>query len=172
MAKMESGVLGIFSGKNGDVVGYKRGGVQCIRSIPRKKNTDHSPVRIAQMAKFGLLTKFLSPLSRFMNQAHKKTFKNISVYNKLCSLNMKEIVTGDYPDFKIDYHKVVITKGSLMAPNDATVACARPGKLVFTWNESIDHHNEQATDHVYITVYDEEIKCWNVFENAATRQDG
>src|ERR1700676_3571729 len=110
MAKMESGVLGIFSGKNGDVVGYKRGGVQCIRSIPRKKNTDHSPVRIAQMAKFGLLTKFLSPLSRFMNQAHKKTFKNISVYNKLCSLNMKEIVTGDYPDFKIDYHKVVVTK--------------------------------------------------------------
>ena len=30
-----------------------------------------------------------------------------------CSLNMAEIVTGDYPNFKIDYHKEVVTKGSL-----------------------------------------------------------
>jgi hypothetical protein len=172
MARMEHGLLGSFSGKIGDVIGFKRNGIQYIRSISKKKNTDHSPARTAHMAKFTMLTKFLSPLSHFMNQVHKKNFKGKSGYNKLCSLNMKEIVTGSYPDFKIDYYKVVVTKGPLKQPDDATVACARPGKLVFTWNESNDHHYEMSTDFVYIAIYDDEIKCWKIFENAATRKDG
>jgi Family of unknown function (DUF6266) len=172
MAKMEKGILGNFSGTIGGIVGYNRGGVQIIRSKSKKKKTKASPAQLTYRAKFGMVTRFLQPLRQFMNEAHKKSFKTPNAYFKLWSLNMQQIVQGEYPDFSIDYRKVLVTKGTLRGPADATVACARTGKLVFTWRESVDDDHGTALDRVYTTIYDDETKSWRISENAAIRKDG
>jgi Family of unknown function (DUF6266) len=172
MAKMVGGLFGGFNGTIGNVVGYQFRGMQIVRSKSEKIQANYSPARVVQMTKFSLVTKFLSPLSQFMNLAHKKNFKTMTAYNKLWSLNMNQIIAGAWPDLRIDYRKVIVTTGSLPRPHEATVACARSGHLVLSWSNDFDCGSARSDDQLYVAVYNEETKTWKVFENIATRIDG
>jgi len=171
MAIMIKGLLGGFTGRLGNVVGYYYRGVNVIRTIPRKRKGPGKPAQIEQRVKFGMAVKFLKPLAPFMNRIHGKCFKNMSGYNKLCSLNMKQIITGAWPDFRIDYRQVKLTVGHLPRAVNATIALEKKSRIAVQWEAGLYHDHALPTDQLYLAFFEEESKKWKVLENIATRKD-
>ena len=172
MAIMHQGFMGGFTGKLGDKVGYRYRGKMVLRSLPKKRKGPPSQAQIEHREKFTIVTKFLKPLSSFMMEVHKKTIKNMSGYSKLSSLNMNTIITGNYPDLKIEYSKVLLTKGSLRGLDHPIISCARNGHIVFRWNDDGGVANGLASDQVHLLFYIEESKDWKILKNIADRRDG
>jgi hypothetical protein len=153
MAFMRKGLMGGFTGKFGNQSGYLYRGKTMVRSLPGKRKGPPTTAQIIQREKFALVSKFLQPVGSFMTQVHKKAFKVMTGYNKLFSLNIQEIVTGEYPDFRIDFSKVLLTRGSLSNVRGVMITPLRTGYLVFRWRDDSGCGNALASDKLYMTFY-------------------
>jgi len=112
MGTFEQGYMGPFRGKLGTAVGSRWKGLYVLRSRPpRKRSGPASESQLEVQAKFLLMTKFLRPLTDLLNQTFKKSAVNMSGANKAFAEN-KKAVTGAYPDFAIDYAKVILSTGN------------------------------------------------------------
>jgi len=82
---------------------YVRNGKQVVRSLPTS-NEPKTPKQLAHRAKFSLVNKGLSPL----NSAIKLGYRNDSnAYRTLVGKAYHEAVAGEYPNFTLDYSKIV-----------------------------------------------------------------
>ena len=169
---MQKGPLGGFTGRIGDVIGYIVNGVQYVRNAPKKRTRSVTPAQIIQRKRFSLMTKFLAPLTSFMNEVHKYHFYRKTGYSKLFSLNYREALTGQYPDFAIDYRRIRLTTGSLSGPVQMHVYCSGRGVLNFNWKDnSCDERDSSPFDLLYLAFYDEDKKIWEIRKNIALRED-
>ena len=171
MAKLIGGVLGGFSGKIGDVVASRRNGITVIskRPGPRKKDSI-SPKQRAQQARFALMMDFLRPLSSLLNRNFSHTVKGMTPYNKVFSDNLAEAITGSYPNFKIDYANVRLTRGRLMGFSDAWCTSSRD-KLIFNWADG-SHWIEYPDALVYMAAFDPDINNWFFWFGTVRRKAG
>ena len=136
MGTFEQGYMGPFRGKLGTAVGSKWKGLYVLRSRPPRKRTGPaSESQLEVQAKFLLMTKFLRPLTDLLNQTFKKSAVNMSGANKAFAEN-KKAVTGAYPDFTIDYAKVILSTGNFDNAGGPAAKSAEAGKLVFTWTDN------------------------------------
>jgi hypothetical protein len=134
MGRLLKGIFGGFYGKVGDLVGYTLNGKELIRT----KGKSSKPPSIRQLAvrqKIKLLNTALRPMLPVLNigfaLATKGTDKN--AFNQAVSDNFQEAFAGVYPDTSIDYSKLLISKGSLPSPYQAS-AHILPGGIEFTWS--------------------------------------
>jgi hypothetical protein len=170
MAIIENGILGGFSGKVGPVVGARHRGQDTIRSKPPKNRTNNSPKQLIQQAKFSLAVEYVRHLSGLFDITYKQRAGIATPQNVAVSDIVTGAITGDYPDFKIDYPKVMISSGSLQ-PAPGTVAVAA-GKITWTWTPNVDVNGAQANDQSVIVAYCPERKQAIYKINASTRTDG
>jgi hypothetical protein len=132
-----------------------------------------SPGQIIQQEKFSLMTKFLVPLALFMNEVHKYQNRGKTGYHKLFSMNYREALAGQYPDFRIDHRRIRLTTGSLAGHSGIHVSCGQKGFLDFHWEDnSRDGQHADQCDLLYLAFYNEEEKCWEIKINMALRLDG
>jgi hypothetical protein len=73
-------------------------------------------------------------------------------YNSACQYALKNAVTGDAPDFELDYGKMLISQGLL---SRATISGAElvGGKVNFHWEDNTGNANCAATDKAVLLVY-------------------
>jgi hypothetical protein len=172
MAFMQKGLMGGFTGRIGDKIGYVVNGVQYVRSAPKKRSSPVSTEQKIQREKFSLMTKFLSPLASFINEVHKYHNHRKTGYSKLFPLNYREALTGQYPDFGIDHHRIRLTTGSLSGPVQMHVYCSGRGVLNFNWKDnSCGERDSSPFDLLYLAFYDEDKKSWEIRKNIALRED-
>ncbi|WP_157262405.1 DUF6266 family protein [Pedobacter sp. PACM 27299] len=73
----------------------------------------------------------LKPMADFINVSFKLeaegTVKN--PHNLATSYNKKHALTGQYPDIKVDYSKVILSKGSLEMAQDLKLSKGRKGLI-------------------------------------------
>ena len=150
MAK-HSGIIKELSGKVHNVVGSSWNGIDYVRGISNiKRKRTATAAQEEQRAKFALATSFF----REFNQLVPLTFEpqpGKSTRNLAVSQVVNEAVVGTYPDFTIDYSKVLVAQGKLKKPINPAVSSPEPGKLVFTWNYDPAAH-KALTDHNAILV--------------------
>ena len=159
MATYSNGILGPFSGTVGNVVGSSWRGIPILRAKPVRKNFEVSLLQRQQRARFQLISKFLRPLNDLLNQTFKSSAVSMSCLNKAISEN-KNIVTGDYPAMKIDYSKIVMSKGRLPLGEPPSLVSPEPGKLLLTWRTG-DGINRLLTSGIaFIAAYNEEFNRW------------
>lgn len=170
MAIIENGILGGFSGKVGPVVGARHRGQDTIRSKPPKNRTNKSPKQLIQQAKFGLAVEFVRHLAGLFEITYKQRSGITTPRNEAVSDIVAGAITGEYPDFKIDYPNVMISSGSLQSV-PGTVAGAA-GKITWTWVPNVDVNGAQANDQSVIVAYCPERKQAIYKINASTRADG
>jgi hypothetical protein len=172
MAFMRKGLMGGFTGRIGDKIGYIINGVQYVRSAPKKRNGPVSTEQMIQREKFSTMTKFMSPVMPFMNEVHKNKSRGKYQSNKLFSANHREAVMGMYPGFAIDYRQFQLTAGTLPGPLVMHASCDQDAFLNFHWNDnSHDYTGAHPLDRLYLAIYDEEEKNWQMIVNAALRED-
>ncbi len=173
METIEKGFLGGFKGILGTAVGSKWKGKSVIKSRPpKKRTTPATELQLQQQARFALIIAFLKPIRTLLNLTYKKPAAgDMSGHNMAFSVN-KDAVTGVFPDFVIDYPKVLLSQGGLFNADAPAAASAAAGKLTFTWTDNSDGENELISDMAWAGAYNPETKRWVLKQKVATRNAG
>ena len=120
MGTIKRGILGGFSGKVGTVVGASWKGIDYIRSIPAKVRNPRTPDQVKQRTKFATVINFLTKITPVIKVGFKNYANKQTAFNAAVSYNLLNAVTGSKDDYKMDYSKVLVSRGSLYKPISGT----------------------------------------------------
>lgn len=142
-----------LSGTLGDRVYYQRNGISYSRSKQVSRKNTSTPAQLTQRAKFSLVLKFLQPLKEFISIGFRSKAKNMSEFNYAMSFLFKNALTGEYPDFSIDYSKVLLSIGNVGKAFEPGIALASACQIEFTWQIDMEAYNYFLNDIAMVMVY-------------------
>jgi Family of unknown function (DUF6266) len=158
MAIITQGITGPFSGKVGAVVGYVSRGKAIMRGRPNiSKSRKPSTLQRQQHAKFSLMNKFLGPIIPFLNETKKTVDIDLTGYNKAFSYNVKNAITGTFPDLIINYSMVLLSRGDLPNVRSAEAESLSPGQITCKWTDNSGTGLARTDDKTFLAVHCPEI---------------
>lgn len=167
MAKFKSSTFGEISGKHGNVVAVTmKDGTSYFREyiIPPNPNTIKQQT---QRGKFGFVVKELN----CMRKMFAVTFGGQYGINRAVSLAMKTCVSGDFPDFRIDYSRLQVALGSLPLPLKTDIQKQASSLFKLTWSyDPLLHDNPD--DAINIVLLNNSSKQVIFLQHIAVRADG
>lgn len=144
MARFKNGILGGFSGKIGDAVGYQLRG-ECIgRALPKPKTGEPTAKEIANRAKFAFVQQWLKPLTLFLRVGFRNYNPRFEGFVAAKSYNSKNALTGSYPNFAIDPALALVSFGSLSQATTATALLETQMTITVRWSGGIVGNLEKA----------------------------
>ena len=153
MAKYSLGPMGPFSGKVGILVGSSWRGINYMRSIPKKSKKAPTSQQLAHRAKFKTVVSFLRPLRSLLNAGYVDPKGQQSGINLAVAEVLANATQGDYPDYTIDFGKVLFSKGTLNGAWNLQVDVSQSGKMRLSWVDNsgsgIAHPNDQLVALAY-----------------------
>ena len=167
MAKFKSSTFGEISGKHGNVVAVTmKDGTSYFREyiIPPNPNTIKQQT---QRGKFGFVVKELN----CMRKMFAVTFGGQYGINRAVSLAMKTCVSGDFPDFRIDYSRLQVAVGSLPLPlkTDIQKQASSLFKLTWSYDPLLHDHPNEA---INIVLLNNSLQQVIFLQHIAMRADG
>lgn len=153
MGTYKKGILGAFSGKIGTVIGSSWNGIEYMRSLPKPSTKAATDQQLIQRAKFGLANGFLSPVSALVKLGFQSLAIQKTGFNVAISHIIADAIAGNYPDFEIDYAKVMFSKGNLVGTWNAVSASTQPGSVKLSWTDNTGSGTAKTTDQAVILVY-------------------
>ena len=167
MAKFKSSTFGEISGKHGNVVAVTmKDGTSYFREyiIPPNPNTIKQQT---QRGKFGFVVKELN----CMRKMFAVTFGGQYGINRAVSLAMKTCVSGDFPDFRIDYSRLQVAVGSLPLPLKTDIQKQASSLFKLTWSyDPLLHDNPD--DAINIVLLNNSLQQVIFLQHIAMRADG
>jgi hypothetical protein len=172
MATNEKGILGGFSGKVGTVVGFNLNGADYMRGTQISFGNPRTEKQKQQRAKVAMIINLLGPLKNFLRVGFRKQAVRMSAFNAATSYNMIHAVTGIYPDFAIDYSKVLVSQGKLPGALNPVISSPEKGQVQFTWQDNSSKSGAMPNDRaVVVVVLPEKRKAFTLTEGS-TRMVG
>jgi hypothetical protein len=153
MGKIPKGILGGFSGTVGPIVGASWNGIDYIRSKPHSEKRIPSPAQQAQQACFGLMVRFLKPMKELLDLGFTDKTRIRSGPNLALSYNIRNAVTGVYPDLTIDPAGLTLTRGYLPNAAAPAVSSTGTGLLHFTWKDNSGAGRAKPGDKAILIAY-------------------
>ena len=160
MARLKNGILGGFTGVLGPLNGYMFRGQYILRSRRQKSNKPLTEKQQAPLQKMKAVTNFLHPyFTDLINVGFAYTASGTSKTpnNLATSYQYKNAVTGQYPDYQIDYPNVRFTEGPMSTAGIDASVIVEGSQLRFSWtpDRTYVHHN----DHVILVAYAPSLKA-------------
>ncbi|HEY3372254.1 MAG TPA: DUF6266 family protein [Prolixibacteraceae bacterium] len=153
MAIITKSILGGISGKVGKFVYSSWKGKPYVRSAAEHITNPMTQGQLEQRARFTLILRFLRPLTLFLREGFYRKQGSISPFNSAMSYHLKNAVAGTYPDYRIDYSKVLVSRGNLPGASNPAARLSPAGEIEFTWeNNSIDS-DAMPDDRALLLVY-------------------
>lgn len=153
MGIIKQGILGGFSGKVGSVVGGSWKGIDYMRGIAASVANPQTTPQLAQRQKFSLIMGFLQPLAEFLKTGFKSFAIKMTGVNAAMGYNLRNAITGTYPDLAINYANALVARGNLAGSLNQTAAAGAAGAVVFTWEDNSEEIGASATDKALLVVY-------------------
>jgi len=181
MAIFKKGINGAFSGTIGSTVGSSWRGINYMRSLPKPSKKPATPRQLAQQAKFALAVSFLQPMKWLLNVGFNDKLRGKNTgYNRGFQLFMAQAITGDYPDFEIDFEKVALSHGSMDKLIGLTLSSDAANTLSLTWvdfsDEPTDGEEEEKSsyhdDQVYVLLYNRTEQLFTTNRKAIRQDEG
>jgi hypothetical protein len=161
MAKSDNLLLMGIRGRIGNIVGYTWRGKTVIRRVPGPRKNPPTSLQRQQQEKFKLLMHFLKPLKGIFDISFKPTAKRMSCLNKAVSEN-KSAITGEYPELRIAYSRVVLSADHRPAEGVANISAFGSGILRFSWDHRLLTEFDRKSDLLFVAVYCEALNKWNI----------
>jgi len=158
-------------GTLGNIVVYTLRGKTVYRSKPGPRKNGPSPGQAIQQTKFGLMMKFLKPVCPLLRETFALSAPTMSGFNKALSYNINNAITGDYPDFRINYPMVMMGYGDLPAAA-ATKVSEKEGFLEIRWTDHEGLTKARSSDLAFIALYSETKKDWIFQMEGPKRSEG
>ena len=153
MATILNGILGGFSGKVGTVVGACWNGIDYMRALATNVTNPKTPAQLEQRAKFKVVISFLRSMISFLRTGFRSQAIKMSAFNAAMAYNLKNAITGAYPNYTLDYTKVLVSNGALAGVVNGAAASTIAGKVDFTWDDNSLGGDIMADDKVLLLVY-------------------
>jgi len=154
MAIISQGILGGVSGKIGNVIGGSWKGIDYLRIMPASVANPKTPAQMDQRSKFITVIKFLQPMVDFLRVGFKLYAIKMTQFNNAMSYNLKNAITGTYPDYTIDFSKALVSRGSLAGASGANVASVSDTEMTLSWADNTGTRGALATDKSLLLAYD------------------
>ncbi len=133
MGTINKGILGGFSGKVGNIVGGRWKGIDYMRSLGSRRTTAPTEKQKEQQMKFALIARFQQPLANLLAKSFRIYAIKMTGMNSAMGYNLKHAVIGAYPDFLIDYSKILVSRGDMPNVLNPLAESLTPGKINFSW---------------------------------------
>lgn len=170
MGTIKQGVFGELSGKVGNVVGYKRKGVNRLRIQAASISNPRTPKQQMQRGKISIAANFLRAINPYIRIGYKNYAKGNMTYNAAMSYIMKRAITDKTGTNVLDFQRIMVSIGFLMTVPDAT-ATIENGVVTFRWTDNSGMGNAESTDVAMPLVYNKERELAIYDTDAATRAD-
>jgi hypothetical protein len=166
MAIFKSTTFGKISGKHGTAVAATRKDGLNILKVYRVASNPNTTGQKNQRGKFGFVVKELNCMRKLFTI----TFGGQYGINRAVSLAMKTCVSGEFPDFKIDYSKLKLSKGSIPVPVSHNVYNLINNSFKLEWSDS-ELLNEKTDDNLNIVLFNATKKQMIHNQNIALRSN-
>jgi len=152
MGTIKKGLIGGFSGQVGPVIGSSWKGIPYMKTKPEKVANPKTQGQLDHRGKFVTTIRFLRPMKAFLHVSFSEMAIKKTAYNAAMSYNYHHAVTGSYPDFNMDYSRVIVSQGSLAGViNPQVIATA--GQINFSWQNNADNMEVMDSDKVLLLIY-------------------
>ena len=170
MASFKDSFFSKLSGKIGHVTTYVLNGKQVVRTntIP---NDPKTPKQLAHRMKFALVNRGMSPLNSSIKLGHRG---DTNAYRSLVGTAYKEAILGEYPDYKLDYSKLVIADGNLQPPSNIKLEIdVETNTALFCWDMKDPDSLKPArnSDQLNIVVFNVKYNVADHISEIAKRSD-
>lgn len=145
MGTIKKGILGGFSGKVGTVVGGSWKGIAYMRSLAQSVSNPRTEGQVSQRTKFAISLAFLKPMTAYLRVGYKTHAIRQTAFNAAMSYTLANAVTGESPDYDLDFASALVSCGSLMPASNGNAA-ASTGKVTFSWDDNSGVGSALATD--------------------------
>ena len=156
MGVIKQGILGGVSGGVGTVIGGSWKGINYLRARPSSVANPNSEKQQNQRSKFATALGFLRPLTGLLAVSFRNYAVGMTGFNVAMSYNVKNAITGTYPDFAIDYPSALVSKGNLAGAFNPTINVIGGNTIAYGWTNNSDVENASADDLALLVVYFEE----------------
>ncbi|MEJ7694699.1 DUF6266 family protein [Daejeonella sp.] len=154
MGTLRNGGNGTFIGKAGSFIGSTWRDISYMKGIPKISNKPKSLKQLEQQSKFATAIRFLGPIKDLLNVGFNgQKQRKASGYNMAVKFILDNAITGTYPDYTIDYGKVMVAKGTLAAPVGPAIT-AYAETLVISWSPDINPYNGFLDDEATAVIFD------------------
>lgn len=167
MGTYKPGAFGPFNGRIGDVVAARWKEINVVKNRPAKSSKPATATQLDQRSRFGLVTGFAGKVADMIAVGFRQMSGNFTPTNVLTKAMMKSSITGIYPDYKLDYANISLSKdGNLDLGKNLTVQVL-PGQTVqVSWVlDTMPGKLPEVTDKAYIVLYNSDkhkvIKSWD-----------
>ena len=148
MARLKQGITGPGKGKVGNVIMYEMYGKSFVRSRPESYKDKKSKKQLAQRQRLKLAQNFVRGFNPLVRITMKEAAVGRSPYHTAVSLNLKEAVSGEYPDQFINPEHVILSRGELLAP-DRLAGCKTENGILLEWSDETDREGlKNASDNL------------------------
>ncbi len=156
MGKLKSGLFGSFTGKVGNAVGSSWKGINTIHVIPANHTDANSTEQQSQRQKMQLISSFLSSIKNVIVKGFSASDRRITPLNNAVKYNIQQAVTGEYPDFHINYEKLILSRGRLLKIFNVSVSSDSPGTITFNWTNNTNNDNAFGDDTLHLCIIEEQ----------------
>ena len=153
MGKINKGILGGFSGKVGNVIGASWKGIDYMRVKAAKVNNPRTEGQLDQRSKFSKVLHFLIPMKDFLKTGFKQYAIKMTEFNSALSYNIKNAVTGTYPNQTVDYANALVSRGDLTGVLNGSASSTALGTVTFSWDDNSGTGSAKATDNAMLLVF-------------------
>jgi hypothetical protein len=170
MASNNLGVLGGFSGKLGNVVGYYRNGKFFLRPRVRQIHDAKSAKQLGVREKFLLINRMAKGLRGVIGIGFGDV-EGMSAGNYFFRVNYRGAVSGDYPNVSVDWKRIAVSEGDL-ATAKGLLYERKEGEIDLEWTDNSGAEDAEWDDRLVVGVYDMEREegCWKTA--GMRRKDG
>jgi hypothetical protein len=172
MGKIRQGIIGGFSGKVGNVVGSAWKGISYMRILPVSVANPKTDAQLSQRQKLSVTMHFLQPLSEFLKTGFKSYAVKMTGINAAMSYNIKNALTGTYPNIAIDYPNALVARGNLAGALNQVAASTVAGTVHFTWEDNSGEIGASSYDKTLLVVYNPTQHQVVTVSQLAERADG
>lgn len=166
MANFRSTTFGAISGKHGTAIASSRDGKSILRVFTPPSDTK-SPAQLEQRARFGLILRILNLLRSLIYIG----FGSKAGFYGAVSYALRNAVEGVYPNFSINYGKMLVSSGSLPQSPEVTVTVVAGVGVDISW-DTATWNTGSPDDSVYIGFLNPAMLMPYFDEAKGTRKDG
>lgn len=143
MAIVQNPITGRTKKKFGTAVFSKQFGKNTMRSKPMDVKNPNTIGQATQRNKFSTIVNLIRQVLSLINSVYAGTLKNMSPFNKIVSINVKNAFTGDPP--VLDHTKVILCDFEGSTVNNVTMT-AQPNQVMdIAWEPNTTNPDELST---------------------------
>jgi hypothetical protein len=118
--------------------------------------------------KHEIMYRFMRPLRPFLKELD-QLFCYTPAFDHVMNENTDQGFKGSYPTLRIDYPRIILTKGKLPNPPALSVSPLKPGRLVFQWTDDSGIFVSLSSDLLFIAVFNYKSRRWIFKADVAVR---